>query len=48
MKSVLCYSRESYTNLYSKALSMFWLIRLGGYNPGQSAIDRVVQMADGT
>ena len=48
MKSVLCYSRESYTSLYSKVLGMFRLIRSGDYNPDQSAIDRVVQMAEET
>ena len=46
MKSVLCYSRESYTSLYSKVLGMFRLIRSGDYNPDQSAIDSVVQMAE--
>ena len=47
MKSVLCYSRESFTSLYSKVLCMFRLIRAGSYCPDLSAIDRVVQMAEG-
>ena len=47
MKSVLCYSRESFTSLYSKVLCMFRLIRSGSYCPDLSTIDRVVQMADG-
>lgn len=46
MKSVLCYSSESFTSLYSKVLCMFRLIRSGSYCPDLSAIDRVVQMAD--
>jgi len=48
MKSVLCYSRESFTSLYAKVLSMFRMIRSGEFNPDQKAIDRVVQMADGS
>ena len=47
MKSVLCYSRESYTSLYAKVLSMFRMIRNKEYDPDQAAIDRVVQMANG-
>ena len=43
MKSVLTYSREGYTCLYSKILSMFKLIRTGDFDPDMSAIDRVVQ-----
>ena len=46
MKSVLCYSRESFTTLYSKVLGMFRLIRSGDFRPDMSAIDRVVQLAD--
>ena len=46
MKSVLTYSRESYTALYSKVLSMFRLMRSGEYNPDSPAIDRVVQLSD--
>ena len=46
MKSVLCYSRESYTSLYAKVLSMFRLIRSGDFAPDIPAIDRVVQLAD--
>ena len=46
MKSVLCYSRESFTTLYSKVLCMLRLIRSGEFCPDQSAIERVVQLAD--
>ena len=46
MKSVLCYSRESFTSLYSKVLCMFRLIRTDEYNPDLSAVARVVQQAD--
>ena len=48
MKSVLCYSRESYTSLYAKVLNMFRMIRSGEFDPDQAAIERVVHMADGT
>ena len=48
MKSVLCYSRESFTSLYAKVLNMFRMIRSGEFNPDQKEIDRVVQMADGS
>ena len=47
MKSVLCHSRKSFASLYSKVLCMFRLSRSGSYCPDQSAIDRVMQMADG-
>ena len=46
MKSVLCYSRESFTTLYSKVLCMFRLIRTGEHCSDMSAIERVVQLAD--
>eukprot|EP00435_Cladocopium_sp_Y103_P049944 s2858_g15.t1 len=46
MKSILCYSRESFTTLYAKILVMFRLIRTGEYDPDQSAISRIVQMAE--
>eukprot|EP00435_Cladocopium_sp_Y103_P067226 s171_g29.t1 len=46
MKSILTYSRESYTTLYSTVLTMFRLMRDGAYNPDMSAIDRVVQLSD--
>lgn len=45
MRSVLCYSRESYTALYSKVLAMYRLIRSGTFNPDLPAVDRVVQGA---
>ena len=47
VKSFLCYSRESFTTLYSKVLCMFRLIRSGEYCPDMLAIERVVQRADG-
>jgi len=46
MKSILTYSRESYTALYSKVLSMFRLMRNGEFDPDLPAIDRVVQLSD--
>lgn len=46
MKSVMCYSREGFTTLYAKVLSMFRLIRTGEYNPDLPAVARVVQLAD--
>ena len=46
MKSVLCYSRENYANLYAKVLNMFRLIRANEFEPDKSAIDRVVQLAN--
>ena len=46
MKSVLTYSREGYTCLYSKILAMFKLIRTGDFDPDMSAIDRVVQFSE--
>ena len=41
MRSVLVYSREAFTTLYSKVLSMFVTIRDGSYNPDMSAVQRV-------
>lgn len=46
MKSILTYSRESYTALYSKVLMMFRCMRSGEYDPDLPAIDRVVQLSD--
>eukprot|EP00435_Cladocopium_sp_Y103_P035582 s3081_g9.t1 len=46
MKSVLTYSRESYTSLYSKVLMMFKLIRDHSFDPDMSRIDRVVQFSE--
>jgi hypothetical protein len=46
MKSVMTYSRESYTNLYSRVLMMFRLIRSGEFNPDLSALERVVLLSD--
>ena len=44
-KSVLTYSRESYTSLYAKVLLMYIKIRLGEFKPDLRAIDRVLQFA---
>ena len=46
MKSILKYSGESYTALYSKVLLMFRCMRSGEYDPDLPAIDRVVQLSD--
>jgi hypothetical protein len=46
MKSILTYSRESYTALYSKVLMMFRCMRSGENHPDLPAIDRVVQLSD--
>ena len=44
-KSVLTYSRESYTSLYAKVLLMYIKIRSGEFLPDLSAIERVLQFA---
>lgn len=41
MKSVLVYSREAFTTLYSKILAMFVTIREGSFDPDVSAVRRV-------
>ena len=46
MKSILTYSREAFTTVYSKVLQMFRLMRDGTYNPDLPAIDRVVQLSE--
>ena len=46
MKSILTYSREAYTNVYSKVLMMFRSMRDGTYNPDMPAVERVVQLSD--
>ena len=46
MKSILTYSREAFTSLYSKVLSMFKCMRDGSFDPDLAAIDRVVQLSD--
>ena len=45
MKSEMCYSREAYTLLCAKILSMFKLIRSKEFAPDLPAIDRVVQLS---
>ena len=45
-KSVLTYSRESYTSLYAKVLLMYIKIRSGEFKPDLRAIDRVLQFAE--
>eukprot|EP00435_Cladocopium_sp_Y103_P048014 s290_g14.t1 len=47
MKSILTYSRESFTTLYARVLMMFRCIRDGSFNPDLSAIDRLVQLSEG-
>lgn len=42
VKSVLCYSKEAYTSLYSKVLQVLRLIRGRKFNPDLPAIERVV------
>ena len=44
-KSVLTYSRESYTSLYAKVLLMYIKIRSGEFKPDLRAIERVLQFA---
>ena len=44
-KSVLTYSRESYTSLYAKVLLMYIKIRPGEFKPDLRAIERVLQFA---
>ena len=44
-KSVLTYSRESYTSLYAKVLLMYIKLRSGEFKPDLSAIERVLQFA---
>eukprot|EP00435_Cladocopium_sp_Y103_P057704 s2501_g20.t1 len=46
MKSILTYSRESFTTLYARVLMMFKCIRDGSFNPDLSAIERVVQLSE--
>ena len=46
MKSILTYSREAFTTLYSKVLSMFKCMRDSRFVPDLAAIDRVVQLSD--
>ena len=45
MKSVMCYSREAFTSLYAKLLSMVKLIRTNVFNPDLPAVERIVQMS---
>lgn len=42
MKSVLTYSREAYTSLYSKVFQMFVRIRDRSFDPDMPAVERVV------
>ena len=44
-KSVLTYSRESYTSLYAKVLLMYIKFRSGEFKPDLRAIERVLQFA---
>lgn len=44
-KSMLCYSKESFTNLYARVLQMFRLIRSGEFKPDESALSRIINMS---
>ena len=46
MKSILTYSREAFTTLYSRVLMMFKCIRDGSFDPDMSSIDRLVQLSE--
>eukprot|EP00435_Cladocopium_sp_Y103_P010287 s5853_g2.t1 len=46
MRSVMTYSRESFTSLYAKVLQMFRLMCEGSFDPDLPAIDRVVQISE--
>ena len=47
LKSMLIYSRESYTTLYAKVMKLFTLIRSREFQPDLPAIDRVLQYVEG-
>ena len=46
LKSMLVYSRESYTSLYAKVMKLFTLIRSREFDPDRPAIDRVLQYVE--
>ena len=45
-KSVLTYSRESYTGLYGKILACFMEIQAGNFRPDASALERILETAE--
>ncbi|CAK9017375.1 unnamed protein product [Durusdinium trenchii] len=47
MRSVLTYSREAYTTLYSKVFQMYLSIRNGQFQPDSKAIDRILESPEG-
>ena len=47
LKSMLIYSRESYTTLHAKVMKLFTLIRSREFQPDLPAIDRVLQYVEG-
>ena len=47
LRSMLIYSRESYTALYAKVMKLFTLIRSREFRPDLPAIDRVMQYVEG-
>ena len=47
LRSMLIYSRESYTALYAKVMKLFTLIRSREFQPDLPAIDRVMQYVEG-
>ena len=45
-KSVLTYSRESYTGIYGKVLACFRDIQAGNFRPDSSAVERILETAE--
>ena len=45
-KSVLTYSRESYTGIYGKILACFMDIQAGTFRPDSSAVERILETAE--
>ena len=45
-KSILTYSRESYTGIYGKILACFRDIQSGAFRPDSSAVERILETAE--
>ena len=45
-KSILTYSRESYTGIYGKILACFMEIQAGNFHPDMSAVERILETAE--
>ena len=45
-RSVLTYSRESYTGIYGKILACFMDIQAGNFRPDSSAVERILETAE--